>query len=422
MIPKFFFIHLLLILFETRLEIKHLMKEKLRLETLMVMEAKDQKKNTPHVLPIYASSAFGFENIEHGIEVFKDPASSHIYSRFANPTVDTVAKKIADLESYGIEGEHFALLCNSGMSAIHTLLTALLKTGDTILTQANIYGGSSELMTKVLGDFGVKTIFTDLRDLDTVDNYLNNDPSIRVIYFETPANPTLSCVDMKSLVQLAKSYNCLSVSDNTFASPALQRPLDFGVDFVLHSTTKYLNGHGNGMGGAIIGKQDYYQQVWGKYKLIGTNPSPFESWLLHNGLKTLALRMEKHSDNAMSLATFLDKHPKVSVVNYPGLSSHPDHSIAKSQMSKFGGMMSFELKGGLEEGKRLMNGVKICKLVPTLGNVDSLILHPASMSHLHVDKELRLKAGITDGLIRLSVGIEHIEDLKADLGQALDAL
>ncbi len=398
------------------------MNEQLRIETVMVMEAKDQKKNTPHVLPIYASSAFGFQNIEEGIEVFKDPASSHIYSRFANPTVDTVAQKIAQLESYGVEGDFFALLCNSGMSAIHTLLSALLKTGDTILTQANIYGGSSELMTKVFADFGIKTTFTDLRDLTAVEHCIQKDPSIRLVYFETPANPTLSCVDIASLVKIAQSHECFTVSDNTFASPALQRPLYYGVDFIVHSTTKYLNGHGNGMGGAIIGKKDYYNQIWGKYKLIGTNPSPFESWLLHNGLKTLHLRMAKHSDNAMALATFLEAHPKVSVVNYPGLESHPDHSIAKAQMSKFGGMMSFELKGGLEEGKRLMNAVKVCKLVPTLGNVDSLILHPASMSHLHVDRAMRIKAGITDGLIRLSVGIEHIEDLKEDLKMALDVV
>ena len=242
-----------------------------------------------------------------------------------------------------------------------------------------------------------------------------------MIYFETPANPTLAGVDMGQLTHLAHQFDRLITADNTFATPYLQQPLDFGVDFIVHSTTKYLNGHGNSISGALVGRDPGFirEKAWQTMKLAGTNCNPWDAWLINNGLKTLELRMERHCSNAADLAAWLEQPPKVERVNYPGLPSHPDHQPARHQMRLFGGMLSFELEGGLDAGIAFMNRIRFCTLAPTMGDVDTLILHPASMSHLNVPPELRLANGITDGLIRLSVGIENVEDIRADLEQAL---
>jgi methionine-gamma-lyase len=243
-----------------------------------------------------------------------------------------------------------------------------------------------------------------------------------MIYFETPANPTLACVDIAALVDLGKRYHCQITADNTFSSPYVQQPFAFGVDFVVHSTTKYINGHGNSTGGAIIGKKDQpgKDEIFSGLKLLGGNSNAWDAWLINNGMKTLELRMERHCANALKIAEFLSDHNQVEQVNYPGLTSHPDHALAKRQMRAFGGMLSFELAGGLEAGKAFMNRLEFCKLAPTMGDVDTLVLHPASMSHLRVPKEVRLANQITDGLVRLSVGIENVEDIIADLDQAIN--
>ncbi|MBV6439179.1 MAG: aminotransferase class I/II-fold pyridoxal phosphate-dependent enzyme [Haliscomenobacteraceae bacterium CHB4] len=400
----------------------------MRIDSLTVKERPDNRTTAPHVLPIYATSSFAFEDIGQGIEIFKNIESGHVYSRYANPTVDTAAAKIADLETHGLGLEAYAMMTSSGMSAISTLLLGVLKAGDKILTQGNLYGGTTELLTAVFGQFGVETVLTDLRDLTRVEGILknaSNDPhyrNIRLLYCETPANPTLACVDIRALADLAHRHGALCAIDNTFSTPLLQQPFAHGVDFIIHSTTKYLNGHGNSTAGVILGsdKTLMRKQVWRAMKLAGTNCSPFEAWLTHNGMKTLALRMERHCSNALALAEFLEKHPAVERVNYPGLPSHPDHDLARRQMNGgFGGMLSFELKGGLEAGIRCMNRIKFCTLAPTLGDVDTLILHPASSSHIAVPKEIREQNGITDGMIRVSVGIENVEDIIRDLEEAI---
>lgn len=391
-------------------------------DSFVAKEPQDNRTTAPHVLPIYATSSFVFENIDQGVEIFKNIESGHVYSRYANPTVDTVARKIADLETLGLGVEATAVLTSSGMSAISTLLLGLLKSGDQVLSQGNLYGGTTELLTAVLQPMGVETIFTDLRDLNGVETLFKSKPSVRLVYCETPANPTLACVDIAALSELAHRYGALVAIDNTFPTPLLQQPFAHGVDFIIHSTTKYLNGHGNSIAGVIVGRDHELmrKKVWRAMKLAGTNCSPFEAWLTHNGLKTLALRMERHCHNAQTLAEWLEKHPAVARVNYPGLPSHPDHALARRQMrGGFGGMLSFELKGGLEAGLRCMNRIQFCTLAPTLGDVDTLILHPASSSHLNVAKEIREQNGITDGMIRVSVGIEHAGDIIADLEQAI---
>ncbi len=394
----------------------------MQFDSLTVKEQPENRSTAPHVLPIYATSSFDFEDIDQGIEIFKNIESGHAYSRYANPTVDTVAAKIAKLESFGLDIEASAVMTSSGMSAIATLLLGTLKSGDKVLSQGNLYGGTTELLKSIFGQFGIETIFTDLRDLALVKNTLQQHPDIRMLYCETPANPTLACVDIAALSELAHQQGALCAIDNTFATPVLQQPFALGVDYVIHSTTKYLNGHGNSIAGVVVSRDhdSMRKTVWKAMKLVGTNCSPFEAWLTNNGIKTLSLRMERHCANALALAQYLEKHPAVARVNYPGLPSHPDHELATRQMrGGFGGMLSFELSGGLEAGIACMNRIQFCSLAPTLGDVDTLILHPASSSHLAVPKEIRLQNGITDGLIRVSVGIENVTDIVADLEQAI---
>lgn len=398
------------------------MKDKIHFDSICAREVEDPRTTAPHVLPIYATSSFEFENIGQGIDIFTGKEKGHVYSRYGNPTVEAVAQKIAMLETYGLPIESQAYLFSSGMSAITALLLSTLKEGDKVLTQGNLYGGSTELLLKIFSRLGIQTQLLDLKNLDLVESTLKKDTSIKLLYFETPANPTHACVDIKSLADLAKKYGCKSAVDNTFATPYLQKPFEWGVDLIVHSTTKYLNGHGNSIAGALVGNDPDFMrtEVWKTMKLSGTNCNPWDAWLVHLGMKTLTLRMDRHSNNAMKVAKYLEMHPKVDSVNYCGLPSHPDHQLAKMQMSQFGGMLSFELRGGLQAGIRLMENIRFCTLAPTLGDVDTLILHPASMSHLNIPKEVRLENGITDGLIRVSVGIEHPQDIMDDLSQALD--
>ena len=390
------------------------------IRTIIAREFADRKTTKPHVLPLYLTSAFAFDNIDEGIDIFKGVAQGHVYSRYANPTIDTVAAKIAALETQGSDLEASCLLLSSGMAAISTVCLALLKPGDKILTQGNLYGGTTELLSKILKPWGVTPVFTDLQGTDWIENQLKTDPSIRMIYGETPANPSMACIDLEKLGGLGRKYGVTTVIDNTFCTPYLQQPLMYGIDLCLHSTTKYLNGHGNSICGAVIGvDKEKMSKIWEAMKLVGTNSNAFDAWLLNNGLKTLALRMDAHCANAMELAGWLESLPEVEKVNYPGLESHPDYALAQKQMKKAGGMLSFELRGGLEEGLRFMNRLKLCTLAPTLGDVDTLVLHPASSSHLKVPREVRILNGISDGLIRLSVGIENVDDIKEDLLQAI---
>lgn len=394
----------------------------MKIDSLVVRENGDNRTTAPHILPIYATSSFAFESIDQGIEIFKNIESGHVYSRYANPTVDTVAAKIAALETHGLGFEAVAVMTSSGMSAISTLLLGLLKKGDKVLTQGNLYGGTTELFNQIFGAMGIETVLAELQNLDEVEAALRRDPAIKMLYCETPANPTLACVDIAALADIARQHGVWSAIDNTFATPLLQQPFAAGVDFIVHSTTKFLNGHGNSTAGLVVGRDRdlMRKKVWNAMKLVGTNCSPFEAWLTHNGLKTVALRMERHCSNAQQLAEFLENHPAVARVNYPGLASHPDHELAKKQMrGGFGGMLSFELRGGLEAGIRAMNRVEFCTLAPTLGDADTLILHPASMSHLRVPKEIREQNGITDGLIRVSVGIENAADIIGDIERAI---
>lgn len=399
------------------------MKQQIGFGSLCVHDLEDTRSNKPHALPIYATTVFEFESVQQGMDIFQGKEQGHIYSRFGNPTIDVVADKIARLETHGLQMEAGGILVSSGMAAIATLMLGVLKPGDKILTQGNLYGGTMELFARVLQPLGFDVVYADFKDLGHVEKLLASTPAIRMLYFETPANPTLACVDMEAIATLAKKYERFTAADNTFCTPYLQQPFRFGIDFIVHSTTKYLNGHGNSTAGIIIGRDQELMKdkVWRTMKLVGTNCNPFDAWLINNGLKTLELRMERHSDNAMTAAQFLEKHPKVSRVNYAGLPSHPDHALAARQMKRFSGMLSFELSGGMDAGISFINKLQFCVLAPTMGDVDTLAMHPASMSHSSVPREIRLLNGITDGLVRLSIGIENVEDILADIDQALSS-
>jgi methionine-gamma-lyase len=392
-------------------------------ETLCVSDRLPSRtEHFSHVPPIHATSTFVYESAEKAMSVFQGTEEAYIYGRWHNPTSTLVEEKIALLESYGLGiPTPQAVLFSSGMAAISsTLLSLGLKQGDTVLTQGNLYGTTTEMLNTILGHHGIIIRYENLKDLELVEGLLKSDPSIKLIYIETPANPTLDCYDLKALSALAKQYGKLTAADNTFATPYLQQPLAHGIDFVMHSTTKFLNGHGNAIGGVVVGTNaEQMKQVWRMRKILGGSPSPFDAFLLNNVLKTLVLRMEKHCDNAEKVAEWLQAHPAVERVNYTGLPTHPDHELALLQMRRFGGILSFELKGGVKAGIKLMNGVKHCVLTASLGTADTLIQHPASMTHVQVDKAQRLKFGITDGLVRLSVGIEDVDDIIADLEQAL---
>jgi len=380
-----------------------------------------------HLTPIYATSTFTFDTAQQGSDRFAGSDKTKIYSRWGNPTFTTAEETIAALEAFGLTNKDDsplklkALLHASGQAAMATLFLSTLKAGDTILTHFSLYGGTHELMLKVLAPTGIKTTIIDMHDLNLVEDALKKDPTIKLVHIETPANPTIQCVDIEAIALLAKQRNQIVSVDNTFATPYLQQPFKYEVDFVFHSTTKFLNGHGTSIGGVLLGKDLELMRttVWKWHVLLGGNSNPFDAFLLTQGMKTLELRMERHCQNAMEVAGYLANHPAIAHVNYNGLSSHPDHAVSMKQMRHPGALMSYELKGGLEAGKRFIDALQMCIRAVSLGTVDTLVSHPASMSHFGLQREERIKYGITDGLIRMSVGIENIADILADLEQAL---
>jgi len=375
-----------------------------------------------HQTPIYASSTYVFDTAEQGMKRFSGQEEGFIYSRWGNPTLAEAERKIAALETFGLDTEVKGILHASGMAAISTLLFSNLKAGDKVLSHFSLYGGSNEILYKVLPEFNVMPVITDLRKLDKVEDIIKKDRSIRLMYLETPANPTIQCVDIEELSKIAKRYKLIVACDNTFATPYLQQPFKYDVDFVVHSTTKFLNGHGTAIGGILLGKDIEFMKTRGTkvHRLLGGNSNGFDAFLVIQGIKTLEIRMDRHCSNAVAVAHFLEQHTEVAKVNYSGLPSHPDHAVAKKQMRHPGAMLSFELKGGLQAGINFMNRLQMCVRTVSLGTVDTLLSHPASMTHYSVPKEQREQYGITDGLIRMNVGIENVQDILADIEQALN--
>ena len=369
-------------------------------------------------MPIYQTSTFIFDSAEQGGRRFALEEDGYIYTRLGNPTTTVLENKIAALE----EGEA-AVATSSGMGAISSTLWTVLKAGDHIVTDKTLYGCTFALMNHGLTKFGVEVTFVDTSNLDEVKKAMKK--NTRVVYLETPANPNLKIVDLEALAKLAHTNpNTLVIVDNTFATPYMQKPLKLGADIVVHSVTKYINGHGDVIAGLVITNKELADQIRfvGLKDMTGAVLGPQDAYYIIRGMKTFEIRMERHCKNAKKVVEFLNKHPKIERVYYPGLETHPGHEIAKKQMKDFGAMISFELKGGFEAGKTLLNNLKLCSLAVSLGDTETLIQHPASMTHSPYTKEEREAAGITDGLVRLSVGLENVEDIIEDLKQGLEKI
>jgi methionine-gamma-lyase len=370
-----------------------------------------------HITPIYASSTYLFKDLQHCQNLFNGEEQGNIYGRFGNPTTTQTEAKIVALETYGLNMDAKAILHASGMAALTTLFLSTLKSGDAILTHFSLYGGTQELMDKILALHGITIFHCDFKNLNETKDLLKKHANIQLVYIETPANPTIQCVNIASITALAKQYNKKVACDNTFATPYLQQPFKFGVDFIMHSTTKFLNGHGSAIGGVLIGTDLEFMNTTATkhFRLLGGNSNGFDAYLLNMGIKTLEVRMERHCNNAMAVANYLHQHNKVAHVNYLGLPAHEDFNLANKQMRHPGAMLSFELKDGMKGGKTFLESIKIITHAVSLGTCDTLVTHPASTTHFGVNRDHRIKSGITDGLIRMSVGMENIDDILNDL-------
>ena len=363
--------------------------------------------------PIYQTSTFAFRNAKQGADRFAGAADGFIYTRIGNPTTVALEQNVAQLENgFG------ATATASGMGAVSTAYMALLDRGDHVVSTASVYGPSRVLMEKHMSRFGVESTFTDTSDLDNLRQAIR--PNTKLVYVESPSNPSMLVTDLRAAAEIAHGAGALMVVDNTFASPYLQKPLDLGADVVLHSVTKFINGHADVVGGILVARTEaLHKQLRAMVVIMGCNMDPHQASLVSRGLKTLSLRMERAQANAAEIARWLERHPKVEWVSYLGLPSHPQFDLVKRQMAGPGAMIAFGVKGGVEAGARLMDSVKLAALAVSLGGVETLICHPASMTHASMGREARLEGGVSDGLVRYSVGIEDLDDLIADLDQAL---
>lgn len=369
--------------------------------------------------PLYQTSTFAFKDTDEAADKFahKDQPGAFLYTRVGNPTQEQLEEKLAL-----IEGGEAALALSSGVAAITTTILTLCSQGDHIVAANSIYGSTFAFLSRHCKRFGIETTFVDATDAQNIKKAMKS--NTKIVYIESPSNPVLDLVDIEAAATIAHESDAMLLIDSTFASPYSQKPLKLGADIVIHSATKFINGHGDVIAGIIIGKKEILNKIRfdGIMDTTGACLSPFEAWLIIRGMKTLGLRMRRVTSTALEVAKFLEKHPKVEVVHYPGLESHPQHELAKKQMGDFGAVMSFEIKGGIEAGCKLMNSVNLCTLAVSLGDAETLIEHPASMTHKQLPKEERLEAGITDGLVRLSIGFEDPEDIIEDLSEALDKI
>ena len=366
------------------------------------------------VTPIYQTSTFSFKSAEHGAQCFSGESDGFIYTRLGNPTIIDLEKTLAELENgYG------GIATSSGMAAVNTVYLGILSAGDHMIGHNALYGPSRAIMESLYPKFNIASTFVDATDINNVIEAIQ--PNTKLIFLESPANPTIGITDIKAVCDIAHEKNILVCVDNTFCSPYLQRPLDMGADIVLHSMTKFINGHADVVAGMLVTKtKEHYKLLRGVMTNVGCNMDPHQAFLTRRGLKTLAIRIEKAQENSIEIAKYLERHPKVEWVLYPGLPSHPHYELAKKQMDGPGAMISFGLKGGYEAGQTMMNSVKLALLAVSLGGIETLIQHPASMTHSKLSKEAKEKAGITEGLVRISIGIEEVEDIIADLEQAMD--
>ncbi len=364
--------------------------------------------------PVHMSSTFVFPDTATGSALFAGETEGHVYSRISNPTVSLLESRMANLE-----GAEAGLATASGMGAISATLWTLVKPGDEIITDKTLYGCTFAFMRDGLSRFGVRITHVDLREPENLKSAISD--QTRIVYFETPANPNMRLVDIAAIAAIARDAGALTIVDNTYATPLLTRPIELGADFVLHSATKYLGGHGDLVAGIVCGRAEPIHDIRmiGVKDMTGAVMAPLTAMLVMRGLKTLQLRVARHSESGLKIAEWLESHPAIAAVHYPGLPSHPQHDLARRQMSGFGGMIAFELNGGFDAGTAMMDRLTLIHRAVSLGDAESLIQHPASMTHSTYSREERLEHGISDGLVRLSVGLEDVEDIISDLDTAL---
>jgi O-succinylhomoserine sulfhydrylase len=381
-------------------------------ETNAIRTQAEQSGFREHSVPIYMTSSFTFEDAEQGRALFADEIEGNIYTRYSNPNTSEFIEKMCILD-----GAEDGIATASGMAAVFSAIAGLLRSGDHILSSRSVFGSTHQLLSNVFPRWGISYTYADIKQTETWESLIQ--PNTKMILVETPSNPGLDLIDLAFLGALAKKHNIILHVDNCFATPYLQKPIDFGADIVTYSATKFIEGQGRAIGGAIVGRKDLIKEIRYFARHTGPSLSPFNAWILSKSLETLAVRMDRHCSNALLLAQALEAHPNVNWVKYPYLPSHPQHELALRQMKAGGGVVCFDLKGGIEAGKAMMNAINMISLTPNLGDTRSIATHPASMTHSKLTENERLAVDITPGLIRVSVGLEHIEDIKKDILQAL---
>ncbi len=382
-------------------------------ETNAIRTQVEQTEFREHSVPLYLTSSFTFESAEQGRALFADEITGNIYTRFSNPNNSEFIEKLCLLE-----GTEDGIATASGMAAMFVSMAALLQAGDHLIASRSVFGSTHQILTMILPKWGISHTYVDITEPDKWEEAIQ--PNTKMIFLETPSNPALDIIDLEWLGKLSKKHNLILNVDNCFATPYLQNPAKYGADIVTHSATKFIDGQGRTIGGAILGNKDLIKQIRFFARHTGPAMSPFNAWVLSKSLETLAVRMERHCQNALVLANYLETLPQISKVKYPFLPSHPQHELAKKQMRLGGGVVTFELKGGLEQGKKFLDALKMCSLTANLGDVRTTATHPASMTHSKLKEEERRAVGITAGLVRISVGLENIQDIIADITQAVE--
>jgi len=387
--------------------------ENYNFETSAIRTQTERTQFDEHSTPLYLTSSFIFQDAEDMRASFAEEKQKNLYSRFSNPNVTEFTEKIAKME--GAEaGYAFA----TGMAAIYSTFAALLSAGDHIVSCQSVFGSTHTLFTKYFPKWNIETTYFKAEDAENVEQYIQ--PNTKILYLETPTNPAIEVLDLEFFGQIAKKYNLIFIVDNCFATPYLQQPIKYGADIVVHSATKLIDGQGRVLGGVAVGREDLIREIYLFARNTGPAMSPFNAWVLSKSLETLAIRVEKHCENALKVAEFLEAHPNVELVKYPFLKSHPSFEIAKKQMKLGGNIVAFEIKGGIEGGRNFLDKIKMCSLSANLGDTRTIVTHPASTTHSKLSDEERNQVGITAGLVRCSVGLENVDDIIADLKQALD--
>jgi O-succinylhomoserine sulfhydrylase len=382
-------------------------------ETFLIRNQMERSSFKEHSAPIYFNSSYVFDDAEHMRALFADEQDGYIYSRYSNPNVDELIEKMAFLE-----GTESGWATASGMAAVFTTFAAILKSGDEIVSCSSIFGSTHRLFTEILPKFGIHTRYFPYNDLGVLSSIIT--PNTKMLYLESPTNPAIDLVDIAAVAKVCKQHQILLVVDNCFASPMVQQPVKFGADIIIHSATKYIDGQGRAMGGIICSSEDIIAKIKAFARHTGPAMSPFNAWILSKSLETLPLRMEKHAANAFVIAQKLEEHPTVEWVKYPFLESHPQYQLAIKQMQSGGGLLSFELKGGIAQGKKFLDALNMISLSANLGDVRTIATHPASTTHSKLTESERLNVGISPGMVRISVGLEHVDDIWQDVEQALN--